>query len=76
MRALKVCINNSAIVLQSLDDAVRFIRSQPFGDLADMLIEQMEAARRPDLERHAWRAFETFARAMRLCVQPVTPQAA
>ncbi len=63
---LKICVDGSCIVLRSLDDAIGFVRSHPVGEHAEMLLDQMEAARLPELQRRAWVAFETFADAMRL----------
>lgn len=65
-RPMKICIDGSCIVLRSLDDAIGFVRSHPVREHAEMLIDQMEAAHRPDLQRRAWVAFETFADAMKL----------
>lgn len=65
-RPLKICIDGSSIVLRSLDDAIGFVRAHPVGEHAGMLVDQMEAARLPDLQRRAWVAFETFADAMNL----------
>ena len=63
---LKICIEGSCVILRSLDDAIGFVRSHPVGEHAEMLVDQMEAARLPELQRRAWVAFETFADAMRL----------
>lgn len=65
-RPLKICVDGSCIVLRSLDDAIGFVRAHPMGEHAEMLLDQMEAARLPDLQRRAWVAFETFADAMKL----------
>ncbi|TCT07661.1 hypothetical protein [Aquabacter spiritensis] len=69
-RPLKVAVSGSSIVLRSLEDAAAFMRGHPVGEHAEMLLDQMESASGPDLQRRAWRAFETFADAMRL-----TPEA-
>lgn len=63
---LKVNVSGSHIVLRSLEDAAAFMRSHPVGEHAELLLDQMECASRPDLKRRAWRAFETFAEAMKL----------
>lgn len=69
---LKVNVSGSSIVLRSLDDAAAFMRSHPVGEHAEMLLDQMETASGPDLTRRAWRAFETFAEAMKLTPPPRT----
>ncbi|WP_454916373.1 hypothetical protein [Xanthobacter sediminis] len=61
---LKLWINGSCVILRSLDDAVDIVRAHPAGEHAGPLIDQMEAADRPDLERRAWTAFTTFTVAM------------
>lgn len=71
---LKLRIDGSQVVLRSLNDAIGFVRSHPVADHAEMLIAQMEAAHRPDLERRAWVAFSTFADAMRLAPEPAAPR--
>lgn len=63
---LKVNVCGSNIVLRSLEDAAAFMRGHPVGEHAEMLLDQMESASQPDLQRRAWRAFETFAEAMKL----------
>lgn len=63
---LKIAVAGSSIVLRSLEDAATFMRGHPVGEHAEMLLDQMESASRPDLKRRAWRAFETFAEAMKL----------
>ncbi len=63
---LKIAVSGSSIVLRSLEDAAAFMRGHPVGEHAEMLLDQMESAYRPDLQRRAWRAFETFAEAMKL----------
>ncbi len=63
---LKVNVSGSSIVLRSLEDAAAFMRSHPVGEHAEMLLDQMESASKPDLKRRAWLAFETFAEAMKL----------
>lgn len=63
---LRVAVSGSSIVLRSLEDAATFMRGHPVGEHAEMLLDQMESAYRPDLKRRAWRAFETFAEAMKL----------
>lgn len=65
-RPLKVCVDGSCIVVRSLDDAIGFVRAHPVREHAGMLLDQMEAARLPELQRRAWVAFETFADAMKL----------
>lgn len=69
---LKICVDGSCIVLRSLDDAIGFVRSHPIREHAGMLLDQMEAARLPELQRRAWVAFETFADAMHLA--PAAPR--
>lgn len=56
-------------VLASLDEAADFLRALPIAEHAEPLIDVMEAADEPEMERRAWQAFETFACAMRLRVQ-------
>ena len=58
-----------AVVLASLDEAADFLRTLPIAEHAEPLIDVMEAAAEPEMERRAWQAFETFACAMRLRVQ-------
>lgn len=70
MPPLKVNVSGSSIVLRSLDDAAAFMRSHPVGLHAEMLLDQMACASEPDLRRRAWRAFETFAEAMKLTPPP------
>lgn len=70
MPPLKVNVAGSSIVLRSLDDAAAFMRGHPVGEHAEMLLDQMESACGPDLKRRAWRAFETFAEAMKLTPPP------
>ncbi|MFG1270950.1 hypothetical protein [Xanthobacter flavus] len=60
-----------ATVLASLDEAVDFLRTLPIAEHAEPLIDVMEAADEPEMERRAWQAFETFACAMRLPVRLV-----
>ncbi|MEW6258158.1 MAG: hypothetical protein AB1592_19570 [Pseudomonadota bacterium] len=66
LQPLKVKVCGSSIVLRSLEDAAAFMRGHPVGEHAEMLLDQMESASQPDLKRRAWRAFETFAEAMKL----------
>lgn len=63
---LKLKINGSCVVLRSLHDAIGVVRAHPAGEHAGALIDQMEAADRPDMERRAWIAFATFAEAMQI----------
>lgn len=56
-------------VLASLDEAADFLRTLPIAEHAEPLIDVMEAANEPEMERRAWQAFETFACAMRLPVR-------
>jgi len=65
-RPLKVCMDGSSVVLRSLDDAIGFVRAHPVREHAEMLLDQMESAHQPNLQRRAWVAFETFADAMKL----------
>lgn len=56
-------------VLASLDEAADFLRTLPIAEHAEPLIDVMEAADEPEMERRARQAFETFACAMRLPVR-------
>lgn len=67
---LKLWIDGSCVVLRSLDDAIGFVRSHPISEHAGALIDQMEAADRPELERRAWTAFSTLTEAMRIADAP------
>lgn len=69
IRPLQVRTTGSTVVLRSIDEAVDFLRAQPFAEHAEPLIDVMEAADAPELERRAWRAFETFATSMRIRVR-------
>lgn len=60
-----------ATVLASLDEAVDFLRTLPIAEHAEPLIDVMEAADEPEMERRARQAFETFACAMGLRVRLV-----
>ena len=65
---LQVTRDGSILVLRTMGEAVDFIRTLPVAGHAEMLIDVMEAADEPELERRAWQAFETFASAMRIPV--------
>lgn len=56
-------------VLASLEEAAEFLRGLSIAEHAEPLIDVMEAAAEPEMERRAWQAFETFACAMRLPVR-------
>ncbi|MEP9349992.1 hypothetical protein [Xanthobacter sp. KR7-225] len=70
---LQVTRDGSTLVLRTMGEAVDFIRTLPVAGHAGMLIDVMEAADEPELERRAWRAFETFASAMRIPVHSAGP---
>ncbi|MFG1202349.1 hypothetical protein V5F29_08145 [Xanthobacter aminoxidans] len=57
------------VVLNSIDEAVGFLRTLSIAEHTEPLIDVMEAADEPEMERRAWQAFETFACAMRLPVR-------
>jgi len=57
------------VVVSSIEEAVSFLRAQPYAEHAEPLIDVMEAAEEPEMERRAWQAFETFACAMQLPVR-------
>lgn len=61
---MTLLVDGSRVVFRSLDDAVGFMKGHPSYEHAEMLMDQMEAASRPDLERRAWVAFATFTEAM------------
>ncbi|QRG07912.1 hypothetical protein EZH22_05970 [Xanthobacter dioxanivorans] len=69
IRPLQVHTAGSAIVLHSIPDAVDFLRAQTFAEHAEPLIDVMEAADEPEMERRAWQAFETFTASMRMPVR-------
>lgn len=71
IRPMQVDAFRPAVVLASLDEAVGFLRTLPIAEHTEPLIDVMEAADEPEMERRAWQAFETFAFAMRLPVQLV-----
>lgn len=48
------------VILHSLDDAARYLRSHLECEYSEILIDQIEAAKSPELEKRAWRAFVTF----------------
>ncbi|MFG1317530.1 hypothetical protein [Xanthobacter autotrophicus] len=60
---------STPVVLRSMGEAVDFLRALPIAEHAGMLIEVIEAADAPELERRARLAFETFAAAMRIPVR-------
>lgn len=66
---MQVRATQPAVVLASLDEAADFLRTLPIAEHAEPLIDVMEAADEPEMERRAWQAFETFACAMRLPVR-------
>lgn len=68
-RPMQVRPSRPATVLASLDEAVDFLRTLPIAEHTEPLIDVMEAAAEPEMERRAWQAFETFACAMRLPVR-------
>ncbi|MFG1223843.1 hypothetical protein [Xanthobacter wiegelii] len=61
--------SQSSTVLASLEEAADFLRGLSIAEHAGPLIDVMEAADEPEMERRAWQAFETFACAMRLPVR-------
>ncbi|MFG1179015.1 hypothetical protein [Xanthobacter versatilis] len=71
IRPMQVDAFRPTIVLNSMDEAVGFLRTLSIAEHTEPLIDVMEAADAPDLERRARLAFETFAFAMRLPVQLV-----
>lgn len=68
-RPMQVRATQPAVVLASLDEAADFLRTLPIAEHAEPLIDVMEAAEEPEMERRARQAFETFACAMRLPVR-------
>ncbi|MET3355944.1 UNVERIFIED_ORG: hypothetical protein ABID33_003871 [Xanthobacter viscosus] len=70
-RPMQVRAIRPTVVLNSIDEAVGFLRTLSIAEHTEPLIDVMEAADAPDLERRARLAFETFAFAMRLPVQLV-----
>ncbi|MFG1299471.1 hypothetical protein V5F49_06710 [Xanthobacter sp. V3C-3] len=71
-RPMQVRTIQPAVVLASLDEAVDFLRTLPIAEHTEPLIDVMEAADEPEMERRAWQAFETFTRAMRIPVRLVS----
>ena len=61
---MTLLVDGSRVVFRSLDDAVGFMKGHPSYEHAEMLMDQMEAASHPELERRAWMAFATFTEAM------------
>lgn len=57
------------VVLNSIDEAVGFLRTLSIAEHAEPLIDVLEAAGEPEMERRARQAFETFTFAMRLPVR-------
>lgn len=68
-RPMQVRAIQPAVVLASLDEAVGFLRSLSIAEHAEPLIDVLEAAGEPEMERRARQAFETFTFAMRLPVR-------
>lgn len=68
-RPMQVRPVQQPVALASLGEAADFLRSLPIAKHAEPLIDVMEAADEPEMERRAWQAFETFACAMRLPVR-------
>lgn len=58
-----------AAVLRTMGEAVDFLRALPVAEHAEPLIDMMEAANAPEMERRAWQAFETFASAIRVPIK-------
>lgn len=58
------------VVVSSIEEAVDFLRALPVAEHMEPLIDMMEAADEPEMERRAWQAFETFASAMRIQMSP------
>lgn len=69
IRPMQVRSIQPATVLTSLGEAADFLRGLPIAEHAEPLIDVMEAADEPEMERRARQAFETFACAMRLPVR-------
>lgn len=69
MQSLDTRPMQPAVVLASLDEAVGFLRTLSIAEHTEPLIDVMEAADEPEMERRAWQAFETFAFAMQLPVR-------
>lgn len=70
IRPMQVRPVQPPVALASLGEAADFLRSLPIAEHAEPLIDVMEAADEPEMERRAWQAFETFASAMRIPVKP------
>lgn len=68
-RPTHVRLASNPVILRSMGEAVDFLRALPIAEHAGTLIDVMEAADAPELERRAWLAFETFAAAMRISVR-------
>ena len=68
-RPMHVRSVSNPVVLRSMGEAVDFLRALPIAEHAGMLIEVIEAADAPELERRGPVGFETFASAMRIPVR-------
>ncbi|MFG1182129.1 hypothetical protein [Xanthobacter versatilis] len=69
IRPMQVDAFRPTIVLNSMDEAVGFLRTLSIAEHTEPLIDVMEAADEPEMERRAWQAFETFACAMQIPVR-------
>ena len=63
---VRVRVGQEDIDIKSLNCAIHLIRSlrhDRLGHFAEMLLAQMEAARKPSQQAEAWKAFETWSSA-------------